>query len=103
MYEICSYTGVIYGVHVGKYSIHGAYGIVVVFFLFYFMPMQDRDTVDTSIDMHCCMVNLVNMIHTSEGGKFFPAWCFTKNMLLGRGSIILISRGLRGRSNFKSE
>ena len=40
---------------------------------------------------------------SSEGRKFFPVWCFTKNILLRRGSIILISRGLRGGSSFKSE
>ena len=35
--------------------------------------------------------------------KVFPVWCFTKKILLRRGSIILISRGLRGGLNFKSE
>ena len=39
----------------------------------------------------------------SSGRKFFPVWCCRKNNLLRRGSIILISRGLRGGSNFKSE
>ena len=40
---------------------------------------------------------------SSKGGMFFPFWCFAKNILLRRGSIILISHGLRGGSNFKSE
>ena len=41
--------------------------------------------------------------HTSGGRKSFPVWHLINIIIRSRGSSILISRGLRGGSYFKSE
>ena len=48
MYSIFTYIWVIYGVNVGKYSIHGAYGYVHKFWCFFSETFFFRSQVDVA-------------------------------------------------------